>query len=161
MYYILHVLILLSFGVMIYQDITSRHIHIVLPILIFGISFYLNMDVIDYLDIIKSTSFLVINFIVITVYFTIKKTKLLNPFKHYIGIGDLLFLIGVTPMFSFRNYVLFFITGMLFTLIIYAIFKKKYKQDTIPLAGYLSIFALILIVVDFSFPINLFYGFIF
>src|SRR5690606_5097641 len=102
-----------------------------------------------------SLLFLTINFVVITIYFSIKNSALINPFKSYIGLGDLLFLLAVVPFFSFRNYLLFFVTGMIFSLILYSLFKKKYLAKTIPLAGYLSIYLIGLITFNLFIQHNL------
>jgi len=161
MEYILLSFLVVLFGFIIYQDVKFRHIHITLPILIFILTMYMNVALISSVDIIKSSGFLLINFMCIVVYFSMKKSTLINPFKNLIGLGDLIFLIGVIPMFSFRNYILFFITGMLFTLLLYAVFYKRYTQKAIPLAGYLSIYAVLLLISDFLIPINIFHGFIF
>ncbi|WAC02707.1 hypothetical protein N7U66_03280 [Lacinutrix neustonica] len=126
--------------------------------MIFLLSFYLNTSWINAIDIIKSIAFLVINFACIIGYFSVKEAQLINPFKKHMGWGDLIFLIGVIPMFTFRNYMLFFITGMIFTLTLYGIFYRKYSQNTIPLAGYLSLYIIVLVISDLLFPINIFYG---
>lgn len=156
MNHLLIVVLLIALGFIIYQDIKYRYIHVGLPILIFGIVFYLNFQIIIFSELIKSLLFLGINFIVITAYFSVKNFKIINPFKHYVGIGDLVLLIGIIPLFPFRNYILFFITGMLFSLIMYAFFNKKYVQKTIPLAGYLSLYTMILIILKMFLAINLF-----
>jgi len=77
----------------------------------------------------------------VTVYFSIKNKGWVNPFQNMIGIGDLLFLVALVPFFTSRNYILFFVMGMIFSLILYGVIKSIYRiENTIPLAGYLSIF---------------------
>ena len=160
MTFILVSILFVSFGTMLYQDIKYRHIHISLPILVFAIATYMNRYQIEILDILKVVLFLGVNFLCITLYYSVKKSKLQNPFNSQIGIGDLLFLVGVVPLFSFRNYVLFFITGMIFTLLLFVVFSHRYTNEYIPLAGYLSLYCIILLLLNFFLPINIFYDFI-
>ncbi len=158
---VLFTLLVVCFGIMIYQDTKYRHIHVVLPVLVFGVVYYFNNTIIVFGDVLKSSIFLLLNFAVITIYFSIKNSRIINPFKNQIGIGDLVFLIGVTPLFSFRNYVLFFISGMFFALLMYTLFQKRYVLTGIPLAGYLSLYIIVLMVPNMFINTNIFYDFIF
>ncbi|WP_132066168.1 hypothetical protein [Aquimarina spinulae] len=160
MTYVLVSILFISFGIMLYQDVRYRHIHIGLPILVFVVSMYMNKDIIVLFDGLKSLAFIGINFLSIVTYFSIKKSKFQNPFKEYIGIGDLVFLIAVIPLFSFRNYMLFFISGMILSLVLYAIFQNKNEQKTIPLAGYLSLYIIGLMIPNLFLSTNIFYDFI-
>ncbi len=159
MYFLLSILFI-SFGIILYQDIRYRQIHIGLPILIFAIIVYMNIEIISLAEILKSALFIAINFGAITIYFSIKNSKIENPFSSYVGMGDLVFLVAVTPMFSFRNYMLFFISGMIFSLVLYGIFQNKDNQQTIPLAGYLSLYIMLLMIPNQFFSTNIFYDFI-
>ncbi len=160
MLYFLITILLISFGVMVFQDIKYRHIHVVLPILVFVAAMYMNKDIIYIYDGLKSLLFLIINFAAITIYFSIKNSQPQNPFKTQIGIGDLLFLIAVIPLFSFRNFLLFFITGMVFSLLLYVLFQNKSQPKTIPLAGYLSLYIMLLMIPNMFLSTNIFYDFI-
>ncbi|GAA4272067.1 hypothetical protein U6A24_11210 [Aquimarina gracilis] len=145
---------------MLYQDIKYRHIHIALPILVFVVAIYINIERFELYEVLKSIGFIAINFAAITAYFSFKTSKLQNPFKDYIGIGDLVFLIAVTPMFSFRNFMLFFISGMIVSLLLYVLFQKQSTNKTIPLAGYLSLYIILIMIPNLFLTNNLFYDFI-
>lgn len=152
------ILLIVSFIVVVYQDFTFRRIHVVLPIVIFclAIAVTLKKDMFSVTNLYYSISFLVLNFAVITVYFSVKNKKLINPFKSHIGLGDLLFLLAVIPLFIFRTYILFFIFGMFFCLLLFFTFNKKWKHKTIPLAGCLSLFIIILFGINQISGYNLF-----
>ncbi|KIA94987.1 hypothetical protein B8T70_15010 [Flavobacterium sp. AJR] len=66
----------------------------------------------------------------------IKSKKILNPFHHYFGLGDLLFYIAITPLFLVENYILFFVLSMLFAIILQLALRKYIKEETVPLAGF-------------------------
>lgn len=160
MTYILMIIISVAFAIMVIQDVKHRHIHVILPIVVIVLAFVLNQDRLIWLDFIQTLVFIGVNFIGITAYFSLKRKEIINPFKAYIGLGDLLFLIAVTPMFSFRNYILFFITGMLFSLMLFLAIKHTQKYQTVPLAGFLSIYMLILIGSNLFTTTHIFYDFI-
>ena len=161
MEYLILIALFIVFGLITYQDIKFRHIHFILPLLVFAFAYMIRKETLNHIEMAKSTGFLVANFMMISCYFSLKSKKLINPFKTLIGIGDLIFLMGVLPLFSFRNYILFFISGMLFSLLLYASFRKQYVQQTIPLAGYLSLYIILLLCLDFFIPTQLFYDNIF
>lgn len=153
--YIMTGLVLLA---IIYQDLTYRKIHIALPVvlmllLIVGTYRNGNLNINSMLEILM---FLILNMIGIFVYFSFKNKKIVNPFAKYIGLGDILFLIAILPLFILRTYMLFFITGMLFSLLLYLIFKNRLKFNSIPLAGYLSLYLATLMILNTFLETNIF-----
>ncbi|OXE95176.1 hypothetical protein B0A63_25375 [Flavobacterium johnsoniae UW101] len=80
---------------------------------------------------------------------SIKNKQFLNPFEHYFGLGDLLFYLAVTPLFILPNFILFFILSMLFALLLQFAFKKYIHENTVPLAGFSSLFLFIILVKDY------------
>lgn len=151
---VLYIILFLSLILIIYQDLKFRHIHIVLPILLFCSGLWLTIEKDHFIvkELYYTIGFIVLNFVVLTIYFSIKNKSFLNPFKYYVGLGDLMYLLAVAPLFVFRAYVLYFVLGMVFSLILYMAFKKRYRtKETIPLAGYLSLFLMILLTSDVLF----------
>lgn len=144
---ILNILLVLTLLAVVYQDVKMRLIHIALPIAILILGIALKKDVLDIVEMGMSLLFLLLNFVVITIYFSIKKRAFTNPFDSMIGWGDVVFLIALIPLFPFRSYLVFFVFGMLFSLLLFTVMRQLYPtQNTIPLAGYLSIFVLASIV---------------
>ncbi len=130
-------------ALVVYQDVKLRLIHILLPVAIFGLGIAINWDLMRFIhmDWISSLLFLALNLLVVTLYFSIKAKRYVNPFDALIGWGDIWFLIALVPLFHFRGYVQFFVMGMLFSLVLFIVMKSIYpKYKTIPLAGFLSIF---------------------
>lgn len=64
------------------------------------------------------------------------KKKLL---RESIGLGDVLFFIFLCFCFSILSFLILFVFSLLFSLILH-IFLKKDKNETVPLAGYMSVF---------------------
>lgn len=80
---------------------------------------------------------IVFQFLVISLYFSIKQKQIINIFKKYIGIGDLLFLIAIAPFFDPMQFVFFEVFSLIAILIAslgYGFVKKSWSFK-IPLAG--------------------------
>ncbi len=128
-----------------YQDLKKRTIHVFLPILVFIIGLIINFysahlmfDVIIY-----NSLFIAINIIGLVAYASIKEKKIINPLDSLIGLGDVVFFFAITPLFNLKPFILFFIFGLLFTLLLHFVVLSFKKVKTIPLAGYLSLFLIL------------------
>jgi hypothetical protein len=140
-----------------FQDLKSRTIHLALPIAIFLLSLFINylsldmsFDVISY-----NVVFILINVIGLSIYFSFKNKVLVNPIDTYIGLGDIIFFLALTPLLHFKPFILFFVIGLFFSLLIHFVFLLFKPVQTIPLAGYLSLFLIINIAAKSFFKINM------
>ena len=138
----LYTLLILVLLITVYQDIKQRTIHVALPVAIFILAIATNYFVseINFKDVVLNILFIVFNITVLVVYFSIKHKKIINPIDTFIGLGDIVFFIAITPLFSLKPFVLFFIGGLVFSLLIHIISNLFTTIKTIPLAGYLSVF---------------------
>ncbi len=91
-------------------------------------------------------------------YVSLKRKRLTNIFKQDFGLGDVLFLIAITPLFAERNFILFFISGMLISGIIHGMVSLKNENKQIPLAGYLALYLIALKGVEVFSSNDLFYN---
>lgn len=141
----------------IFQDLKYRSIHVALPIVLFiaalGKFFLLEGPA---TELITTAIFLSIVLIVLFVYVSIKSKKIINPIDGVIGLGDIVFFVAIIPLFYSTSYVLYFTTGMFFSVLCHFLFNKR-KAMHVPLAGYLSIYLLILSVIGFITEKELFY----
>ncbi|MBR9855989.1 MAG: hypothetical protein GYB37_15715, partial [Algicola sp.] len=132
--FILEITLFTVLAVVVYQDIKMRLIHSVLPVLIFGLAIILNRNKLVYEEWLQSILFLVFNLVVVSLYFSLKKRTLINPLNSLIGWGDILFLIALVPLFTFRAYLIYFIMGMIFSLCLFLIMRRIYTTyNTVPL----------------------------
>jgi hypothetical protein len=140
--------LLVSLGFVLYQDIKDRAIHIGLPILIFAIGIVINYNMahLSFIGFLYNIGFIAINMIGLVGYYSLKSKSLVNPIDKFIGLGDLMFFMAITPLFNLKPFILFFISGLLFSLIIHAIVTIFKKTKTIPLAGYLSLFLMLYVI---------------
>ena len=118
-----------------------RKIHFLLPAAIFILSCLLvevNVETIGMI-IAYNCLFLSLTFGLMFLYISFKNKSFLNPFKNYFGLGDLLILVAVAPLFLLQQYILFFIVSMIFSILLHLSLLRFLKEKTVPLAGYISL----------------------
>jgi len=95
--------------------------------------------------------FLLVQFLLVSAYFSIKKRRWVNVMKGLLGWGDMLFLLSIAFYLSVLNFVFFYIASLLFVLLVAA---KRYKH--IPLAGLQALLLAALLITDWWIrPFNL------
>lgn len=154
---LISILLILVLLIILWQDIKYRQIHVLLPFIIFLVTLYnYTLIKIPFLEILKNIAFLLLNFTIMTTYISIKNKQIINPFQNHIGLGDFVFFMAICPLFLLYNYILFFICSLLFSIVVFFIFQKWMTQKNIPLAGFVSIFLISLILIEhFSSTIKL------
>jgi len=148
--------------VIIFQDLKSRAISIwVFPVFLIVTGTWFYQEFRDWQTLVLNIGFISLLMVGLVIYVSIRNRQFTNILKDWFGLGDVLFLFLMSPLFSSRNLVLFIILGMLFSLAIHLIIKQFVKDNsyslTIPLAGYLSIVLTGLFITNLFTSINLFY----
>lgn len=144
--------ILICLTIIVFQDLKYRRIHVFLPLLLFVIAvFKQDENFREWDNLFKNILFFLITFSVLTVYLSIKNKRFINPFEGYFGLGDFLFFLAISPLFHLYNFILYFILSLLFSLIIQLLLLKFMKNKTIPLAGFASLFLILIICKDLFF----------
>jgi hypothetical protein len=102
-------------------------------------------------------AFLIIQMLLVTLYFSIKQQKLINITEGLLGWGDILFVLSIAFYFSFLNFIVFYVISLVVVLISWLTYIRLVKNEQhIPLAGLQSVlFTLLLIVGCFNRTINL------
>ena len=147
------VLIIFVFGFIFWQDCKDRLVYWFLYPLIGVFGYFIQTKFLDFETIVANTSInlclILTVLLVLYVYCKIiLNKKLIN---HSIGTGDILFFVFLTCCFSIVSFLVLFAFSLFFSLVLHLIFKNK-THKTIPLAGYMSIF--FVLVYCFSFIDN-------
>ena len=149
--------------VLVYQDFKSRAISwFLIPILLMVVVINALMTI----NIEELTIFLGINLILVlvnllgvTLIISLKEKRLKNIINSYLGLGDVLFFLVLTTLFSPINFVIFFIGSIFLVTLIYGgvmLFSKQ-KKTLIPLAGAMSLVLIaVLLVQQFTTSFNLY-----
>lgn len=125
------------------QDVKNRSLHIVWPVLIFVTAITINVFSVHLhlIDLLYNIGFVAVNILGLTVYFSAKAKQVVNPIDSMIGLGDIVFFLALTPLFDLKSYILFFVLGLVFSLVLHLIVNAVYKKvKTVPLAGYMAVF---------------------
>ncbi|MDO5968993.1 prepilin peptidase [Flavivirga aquimarina] len=139
-----------------FQDLKKRTIHVALPIILFLLALVINYSSTDlkFSYILYNIAFIIINILGVVLYFSLKNKGFVNPIDTYIGLGDIAFFLAITPLFNLKPFILFFVFGLLFSLLTHLGFMLFKQVKTIPLAGYLSLFLIVNIIAKNMFKIN-------
>lgn len=76
------------------------------------------------------------------VYLFLRERRWVNPLQTSIGLGDVLFLLISTLAFSLPNFIVYIISGLLFSLMAYGclLLVHRRAQRTVPMAGFMALY---------------------
>jgi len=150
MYYLIQLLIVLILIYISYEDLTSRKLDVRVAGFLFILSLSYHYFFIGYwISFLLNMLFIGILVVGLFFYFSIKGEEMSEIFKLKIGIGDILFMIAVSPLFYNQQYILYIISGMIFCILQHAIIQLIKKEKDIPMAGYLSNYLIILLLLPY------------
>lgn len=121
------------------QDVRSRAIWWFLPPLLFADLIWLRWENFAWESLVLNVLFIVGIMAFLGLYISVRFGNAKELFKRYFGLGDLLFLLAITPLCTFREFILLFTAGTLITLVLFGIGQLIKKRTTIPYAGYFSL----------------------
>jgi hypothetical protein len=100
--------------------------------------------------------FLAIQVFALVIYYLFKGNSLRIFINTSIGLGDIIFFLVIVLAFSQFNFIVFYISGLFFSLTIWVIIRvfAENKQNMVPLAGLFSVFMILILVLE-----NLPFGF--
>lgn len=148
-------LILLGLGlvlaIIVYEDFRYRGVHWFLFPILWALAFYLGFSrletVLAYRFVLFNAAFLLLHFIVLSLYFSLKEKRLINLFQHYLGLGDALFVIALLPLFNPLALQKFIIVVAFVSLVLFLVLRQAVLPTlrTVPLAGCMALALLLLI----------------
>ncbi|MGE0562540.1 MAG: hypothetical protein AB7O47_12045 [Flavobacteriales bacterium] len=155
---IVFIILLGLLALVVFQDFKSRSISwFLIPLLLITFVGYglLNLQVQELLTFSGINIAIVLtNLLGVTLLVWIKEKELKNIVDSYLGLGDVLFFLVLTTVFSPLNFMLFYLGSVLLTTLVYGaiILFNKEKQTLIPLAGAMSILLILVLVIDAIMP---------
>lgn len=107
-------------------------------------------------NILFNLGFIAAQYLILTLYFSARRNKLILITREYIGWGDILFLFSISPLFSFPGFVFYLVSSLIFTLVVFGIAKILIsgfeRNNPIPLAGSLAIPLILLVILQVFIP---------
>ena len=138
---VLKILLITVLIMVFYQDIKERQVYwFLFPTIAIcsGVLLYNNMFLeLFYTTVIINVLFILVIILVVSFY---SKIKLKTSISKTFGLGDGLLFFALAFTFSSVSFLTLFVFGLIFSLSIHLVAKKKSKHSTVPLAGYLSLF---------------------
>ncbi len=145
----LKLLLIIVFSIVLFQDFKNRlvywFLYPIIGILAFAIQLYNLPLVIAFFNLGFNLVFVALILGVSFFYIRIRNWD----FKNAIGIGDVLFFVFIAATFSIVSFVILFVFALLFSLILHFVLSLKEKQQTVPLAGYMSLFFGVIYAISF------------
>lgn len=154
MFWAIHIALLILLALIIYQDFKWRGIHwLILPFLASSFLFFSLQEnsIIEVLNnALINFCFVLLQFLFVSVWFSIKSKKLVNIFRQHIGIGDWLFFVCLCFAFSPFNFILFLISALIISLFIHLVILifLKNAERTVPLAGLVAIMLMGVLIIE-------------
>lgn len=136
----LKLLLIFVFAIILYQDFKNRlvywFLYPVVGILAFAIQLYNVPTTIAFFNLGGNLLFVSL---ILGVSFLYARFRNIN-FKNTIGIGDVLFFIFISGTFSVVSFLVLFVFALVFSLLLHLVLSAKKQNQTVPLAGYMSLF---------------------
>jgi hypothetical protein len=171
---IINIITIFILGLIVYQDFKYRAINCLLFFILFVVfvlSGMKNLTSIIYIRMcFANLLYLFIQMSLLAGYYCVKGESIGSILKSYIGLGDIILLITVACAFSKINFIVFYLTGLIFSLLLWHLIKNYSSQykNHVPLAGFLSLYLILIILSNFfitsferlndNFLIQLIYG---
>ena len=162
MRWLVDIFLLVLLTVVVFQDLKQRQISwLLLPFLLslfFIKGLFLNPIAELIHHILFNIGFVVLQILILTAYMSVKNKKLGNIINSQLGLGDILFFLVLCVAFSPVNFIIFYVAGLLFTLIVFVVYNQliKKSEKEIPLAGAMAMLMVVLLLfskwsTDFNF----------
>jgi len=134
MIYILYIL----FGITLFQDVKYRGVHWSVFLLLLA-SAAIFRSGLDWQNIGFNLLFLAVLLSALTLYLSLKQGNFVNITRGYFSLGDILFLIVLSPLFSLQSYMVLFVCGTIGVLLVHLLVHLFRPQKTVPYAGYMAL----------------------
>lgn len=141
--FFLKVIILVLLTIVLVQDLKDREVSlwvlVLTLVLAIGVSTYENVHLLK--KNVGVNGFLIaIQVLLLYLFLAIKNKTLKFSLFRYLGGADVMMFAILIPLIPFYQFLPFYVTCLLFSLVTFLIFKsKKTKHDTVPLAGLMSV----------------------
>jgi len=140
----MHIFFLLSIigclTIIAFQDFSQRSVTLWVLVVLLAASSGLSWTESNWNSLLHKTyptaGFLILVLAVLLLYYRIKGQKIKDVVDQKLGMGDILFLAAVIPLFSLTGFIVFFLSSLIIILIGALVYEKTTRKGTlIPLAG--------------------------
>ena len=145
---------ILGFGAIAFQDIKERMVYwFLFPMvaLFLGFAFWQQSNPELFLVFSLTNLFFVSTILLISFLYTKYVTR--KPYlNHSLGLGDLLFFYALAFGFPTLTFIVLFVSALIFSLVLHTVFGTSQEKSSVPLAGYMSLFLMVLFLLSHIHP---------
>lgn len=149
---VLKIVLLAGLLALVYQDFKERKVYLsllLIPLFLLGFLNYKNSLASQFL--INTTLNFALVIIILGFLFFYSKYKLKESLQNTFGLGDALFFLVIAVGFPTFTFIVLFSFSLIFSLVLFLIIKKNFKQQTVPLAGLQALFLSLLLSLNWIF----------
>jgi hypothetical protein len=134
-------ILLTLFATITLQDLKYRAVYWMFFPMVFVVSSWQNYNAELLFNCLMSLLFILFLLSSLTIYLSLRQKQFIRVWNGFFSWGDILFILAITPLFSWNHFIYFFTFGTIGVLLIFAITVAFVKNKTIPYAGYLALIA--------------------
>jgi len=144
-------LVILVCALIAFQDFKERAVSWVLfPIIGLLLAFlFLNVTSFEQYSLFVMTNVLLVSGILLILFLYTKHIARMKFLNVSFGLGDLLFFYAFALGFPTLTFIVLFVGAILFSLVFFLFSKKERKKGTIPLAGLMGFFLMVVVLASF------------
>jgi len=148
---LLKIILIIALLLVFFQDLKSRSVMVILLIatgILFALQMYFRLS--WHLFLMGITVNLAFVCGLCIVLYVCTKFIIKKPFSNAIGLGDLFFFGCMALGFPTMTFLILFSFSLFFAALLYVFLRKKLMQQTVPLAGFQSLFIAIVLLVSWN-----------
>lgn len=128
-----------------YEDLKDRAVHWWWFLILFIGSLIHALACTDAVSVLRSTGsnlvFVALMFLGIALYISLRARNWTNPFIAHFGLGDLLFMVAISPIAATVNFIPLLLAGLFISVVTWYL-TSLFMRSTVPAAGLLAAFLL-------------------
>ncbi|MFC5048365.1 hypothetical protein ACFSTE_13510 [Aquimarina hainanensis] len=140
--FLIKVIIIGVLGVIAYQDFKDRKVYGFVFFVLIGLLGVLHFQNVNHINFLYAVLInLGVLIVIIGTLYVYNLIRIQRPFfEEVFGLGDLLFFLVLGVSFPTITFIILLVFSLLFSVVTWFVVKKRAKHNTIPLAGYMSVF---------------------
>lgn len=149
--WLLKILLLAIFSLIFFQDYKDRTVYWFLYPIMGILALLLQLQITPIYVVLINSGFnlLFIIFLLVFCYLYARIKLKKSLLQSVLGLGDVLFFIAIAFSFSIVSFLVLFVFSLIFSLILHLVLQYKQTEQTVPLAGYMSLFFAVVYSVSF------------
>jgi hypothetical protein len=159
----LDLMLVVILGILTWQDFRLRRISVAAILVLAALVITRRLQGVSQTELLNqfllNIAFIILQLALLSFYWIVRRKPLKSLFDQGLGFGDILFFVIMSLAFSTERFIMFFMAGLILSLLSYGsyLLLSKDKDKSTPLAGLLSFFGLLGILLSYPLHYRIFY----